>query len=233
MGLDHISQVVQKEVREGYLGTNQGLVVSMAICNLHAMAEGARLTLLLGGCHFVVFSGKIDTFFWLFYELPRFKLIQCTWSSFWSDESADKLSFFRGDSWVNPQGHVNDVCSCEPNQDPTQTETTSLLTVSPETLIRFHHPKLPTWKECKASVYSQLISSLVFNLSNPKNPTLHVLNLQVALPWVSVGTALSSIPWTVRPCEDETFCHENWFGCCSRKEEVNNTQKMIGINDGP
>lgn len=38
--------VVQKEVREGYLGTNQGLVVSMAICNLHAMAEGARLTLL-------------------------------------------------------------------------------------------------------------------------------------------------------------------------------------------
>ena len=42
MGLDHISQVVQKEVREGYLGTNQGLVVSMAICNLHAMAEGAK-----------------------------------------------------------------------------------------------------------------------------------------------------------------------------------------------
>ena len=33
--------VTNKEVREGYFGTNQGLVVSMAICNLHAMAEGA------------------------------------------------------------------------------------------------------------------------------------------------------------------------------------------------
>lgn len=38
--------VIQPEVREGYTGTNQGIVVSMAICNLHAMAEGARLTLL-------------------------------------------------------------------------------------------------------------------------------------------------------------------------------------------
>ena len=64
--LDHISQVVQKEVREGYLGTNQGLVVSMAICNLHAMAEGARLTLFLGGCHFVVFfQGKSTHFFFV------------------------------------------------------------------------------------------------------------------------------------------------------------------------
>ena len=33
--------MTNKEVREGYFGTNQGLVVSMAICNLHAMAEGA------------------------------------------------------------------------------------------------------------------------------------------------------------------------------------------------
>ena len=41
------TEVVQREIREGYLGTNQGVVVSMAICNLHAMAEGARLTLLL------------------------------------------------------------------------------------------------------------------------------------------------------------------------------------------
>jgi len=38
--------VTKQEVREGYLGTNQGIVVSMAICNFHAMAEGARLTLL-------------------------------------------------------------------------------------------------------------------------------------------------------------------------------------------
>ncbi|CAK9037882.1 Uncharacterized protein SCF082_LOCUS22361 [Durusdinium trenchii] len=38
--------VTQWEVRQGYAGTNQGLVVSIAICNLHAMAEGARLTFL-------------------------------------------------------------------------------------------------------------------------------------------------------------------------------------------
>ena len=42
--------VTNKEVREGYFGTNQGLVVSMAICNLHAMAEGA--VQFISHCHF-------------------------------------------------------------------------------------------------------------------------------------------------------------------------------------
>lgn len=38
--------MMQREVREAYRNTNQGIAVSIAICNLHAMAEGARLTLL-------------------------------------------------------------------------------------------------------------------------------------------------------------------------------------------
>eukprot|EP00435_Cladocopium_sp_Y103_P015408 s1896_g3.t1 len=38
--------VTEIEIRERYSATNQGICVSMAICNLHAMAEGARLTLL-------------------------------------------------------------------------------------------------------------------------------------------------------------------------------------------
>lgn len=37
--------VTEIETRERYSATNQGICVSMAICNLHAMAEGARLTL--------------------------------------------------------------------------------------------------------------------------------------------------------------------------------------------
>lgn len=38
--------LTKRKVRESYAGTNQGVIVSMAICNLHALAEGARLTLL-------------------------------------------------------------------------------------------------------------------------------------------------------------------------------------------
>lgn len=38
--------MMEREVREAYSNTNQGIAVSIAICNLHAMAEGARLTLL-------------------------------------------------------------------------------------------------------------------------------------------------------------------------------------------
>lgn len=38
--------LTQMDVRQAYASTNQGIVVSIAICNLHAMAEGARLTLL-------------------------------------------------------------------------------------------------------------------------------------------------------------------------------------------
>lgn len=38
--------VTQMDVRQAYSSTNQGIVVSIAICNLHAMAEGSRLTLL-------------------------------------------------------------------------------------------------------------------------------------------------------------------------------------------
>ena len=39
------------------MGTNQGIVVSVAICNLHAMAEGARLT-----CLYVESKESRDTF---------------------------------------------------------------------------------------------------------------------------------------------------------------------------
>lgn len=38
--------MMEMEVRQAYTNTNQGIAVSIAICNLHAMAEGARLTLL-------------------------------------------------------------------------------------------------------------------------------------------------------------------------------------------
>lgn len=38
--------MMERELREAYSNTNQGIAVSIAICNLHAMAEGARLTLL-------------------------------------------------------------------------------------------------------------------------------------------------------------------------------------------
>ena len=38
--------LTKKTVREAYAGTNQGILVSIAICNLHGLAEGARFTLL-------------------------------------------------------------------------------------------------------------------------------------------------------------------------------------------
>ena len=40
------SFVTRPEVREQYPGTNQGIVISISTCTFHAMAEGARLTLL-------------------------------------------------------------------------------------------------------------------------------------------------------------------------------------------
>ncbi|CAE7770400.1 unnamed protein product [Symbiodinium sp. CCMP2592] len=38
--------IMRYDVREKYAGTNQGIMVSTSICTIHAMAEGARLTLL-------------------------------------------------------------------------------------------------------------------------------------------------------------------------------------------
>lgn len=38
--------LTQTDVRRAYGESNQGIIMSMSICNLHALAEGARLTLL-------------------------------------------------------------------------------------------------------------------------------------------------------------------------------------------